>query len=279
MFNPKVSIIIPVYNWSNYLAEAIESALNQTYKNIEVLVINDGSNDNWATEKVALSFGDKIKYIKKENWGVSTALNLGIKKMTWEYFSWLSHDDLYYPTKIKEQINKLNSLEDKNTILSCDFEFINEKWKITWNSNIKKTDYNNILYNIFIRKYSIYGCALLIPKNILDKIWFFDTKMKCTQDYDYWLRILAKWYNFKYIDKILTKYRQHSEQWTNEKWELYNKCVKEEFILYWKYLITIWLIKIIKKSPDNIIKSILKVIIPLFYNLFYIIVRKLKFIR
>ena len=67
MFNPKVSIIIPVYNWSNYLSEAIESALAQIYNNIEIIVINDGSSDNWATEKIALSFGDKINYIYKKN--------------------------------------------------------------------------------------------------------------------------------------------------------------------------------------------------------------------
>lgn len=279
MFNPKVSIIIPVYNWSNYLAEAINSALNQTYENIEVLVVNDGSTDNWATEKVALSFGEKIIYIKKENWGVSTALNLWIEKMTGEYFSWLSHDDLYYPNKIEEQINELKKLHDKNIILSCDFEYIDENWNNIWWSNIKKSDYDNILYSIFIRKYSIYWCALLIPKKILNTIWYFDTKMKCTQDYDYWLRMLGKGYKFEYIDKILTKYRRHSEQWTNQNWELYNKCVKEEFTLYWKYLFRIWLFKIIKKSQDNIIKSILKVIVPLFYNLVYIIIRKIKSIK
>jgi len=279
MFNPKVSIIIPVYNWSNYLAEAIESALNQTYNNIEILVINDGSTDNWETEKVALSFADKIKYIKKENWGVSTTLNLWIEKMTWEYFSWLSHDDLYSTNKIQEQIDFLNTLENKNTILSCDFEFINEKWEFIWNSNIKKSDYESILYSIFIRKYPIYWCALLIPKQILNEIWFFDNKMKCTQDYDYWLRILENWYDFNYIDKILTQYRRHSEQWTNEKWNLYNKCIKEEFLLYSKYLYKIWIFRIIKDGNENLIKSILKVIIPIIYSLFYIIFRKFKSIK
>jgi glycosyltransferase involved in cell wall biosynthesis len=77
-FNPKVSIIIPVYNGSNFLKEAIDSAIAQTYKNIEIIVINDGSSDNGATEKIAKSYGDKIRYFKKENGGVATALNLGI---------------------------------------------------------------------------------------------------------------------------------------------------------------------------------------------------------
>jgi glycosyltransferase involved in cell wall biosynthesis len=78
-FRPKVSIIIPVYNGENYLHEAIDSALAQTYKNIEILVINDGSTDN--TEKIALAYKDNINYFFKSNGGQSSALNFGIDKM------------------------------------------------------------------------------------------------------------------------------------------------------------------------------------------------------
>ena len=102
-FNSLVSIVIPVYNGSNYLKEAIDSALAQTYSNIEVLVINDGSDDNNATHNIALSYGDKIKYYKKENGGVSSALNLGLTMMRGDYFSWLSHDDIYVEKKLRNK--------------------------------------------------------------------------------------------------------------------------------------------------------------------------------
>src|SRR5574344_1452707 len=98
-----VSIIIPVYNGSNYLKEAVESALEQTYKNIEIIIVNDGSNDNGITSKIAQSYVKNypktVKYFEKENGGVSTALNLAIKQMKGSYFSWLSHDDIYLPNK------------------------------------------------------------------------------------------------------------------------------------------------------------------------------------
>ena len=94
---PLVSIVIPVYNGSDYLAEAIDSALAQTYGNIEIIVINDGSSDNGKTREVAGKYGDRIRYFEKENGGVPTALNLGIKEMKGDYFSWLSHDDVYFP--------------------------------------------------------------------------------------------------------------------------------------------------------------------------------------
>ena len=94
---PLVSIVIPVYNGASYLREAIDSALAQTYSDVEVIVVNDGSTDGGKTRDIASSFGDRIRYIEKVNGGVATALNLGIREMCGKFFSWLSHDDVYLP--------------------------------------------------------------------------------------------------------------------------------------------------------------------------------------
>ena len=85
MLNPKISIIIPAYNASNYLEEAIDSALSQTYQNIEIIVVNDGSEDGGATERIALSYGDRIRYFFKKNGGSSSALNVGIANTFYQY--------------------------------------------------------------------------------------------------------------------------------------------------------------------------------------------------
>src|SRR6185295_17389252 len=96
-----VSIVIPVFNGARYVGEAIESALAQTWPNTEVIVVNDGSDDGGATQRAIERYGGAVRVIVKPNGGVASALNAGIAAMRGQWFSWLSHDDLYLPTKIE----------------------------------------------------------------------------------------------------------------------------------------------------------------------------------
>ena len=93
--SPVVSIVIPVYNGSNYLREAVDSALQQTYGRTEVIVVDDGSDDGGRTDAIIRSYGDRVRRFRKPNGGVSTALNHGLREMTGEWFAWLSHDDRF----------------------------------------------------------------------------------------------------------------------------------------------------------------------------------------
>ena len=126
---PLVSIVIPVYNGSNYMREAIDSALAQDYENKEIIVVNDGSTDGGATEEIALSYGDSIRYLHKENGGVSSALNLGIANMRGEYFSWLSHDDRYLPHKVSDIMSILEKYDNKSIIGLCEEAHIDAESK------------------------------------------------------------------------------------------------------------------------------------------------------
>lgn len=207
----KVTIIIPVYNGSNYVREAIDSALAQTYKNIEILVVNDGSTDEGATRDICLSYGDKITYYEKKNGGVSTALNLGIEKMTGEYFSWLSHDDLYYPDKIEKQMKEMEK-HDKNTIIYSNVDLIDLNGKrfqtILYDHEMltKKPDYA-------LFRGTISGITLLIPKKAFDDCGGFDEKLRCVQDYLKWFEMLDK-YKFVHMEDVLAASRVHPKQVT-----------------------------------------------------------------
>lgn len=213
--NPKVSIVIPVYNGANYVADAIESALAQTYKNLEVVVVNDGSKDNGATEEAIKPYLDKIVYVRKENGGVSSALNVGIKTMTGDYFSWLSHDDLYSPDKIEKQVALIQSEHD---IILCSGDLIDENKKPI-NYIVKTIDgrlNGRQLYLQNINGYSLNGLGFLIPKQAFIECGGFDESMRYLQDYDEWLRIMMRdKYTFVCHRDKLVHTRIHRGQQTN----------------------------------------------------------------
>ena len=217
---PLVSIIIPVYNGSNYVDEAIESALAQTYPNIEIIVVNDGSNDDGQTEKIALSYGNKIKYICKPNGGVSSALNLGISQMAGEYFSWLSHDDKYTPTKIETQVNLLQKYRDKRVIALCASQFINKNSQIMKQGNNERfaseyIEWDQALIDLF--EHGTYnGCAFLIPKTFFYECGMFDEQLRFAQDTLMWARLLISGCSIVYDKTTGIHSRVHESQQTHK---------------------------------------------------------------
>lgn len=220
-FQPKVSIVIPAYNASNYIRQAIDSAINQTYKNIEIIVVNDGSTDNGKTEEICLSYGNKIRYYKKENGGVSSALNLGISVMTGEYFAWLSHDDLYYPSNIYEHIRCLEHNRSGKLITFTNFNIIDENSNImlpeTISSNLFCFDYkiNQTKPEYSLLQGEINGGSVVIPKEAFEKCGLFNENLRISQEREMWFRLIQGGYTFYNIPLETTAIRFHSNQVTN----------------------------------------------------------------
>ena len=214
-FNPKVSIIIPVYNGANYVEKAIDSALKQTYKNIEIIVVNDGSKDN--TEEVVKKYGKKIKYIAKENGGVSSALNVGIKNMTGDYFAWLSHDDIMLENHIFELVDFLRYFDDGKTIGYSSYECIDaEGSPLGITRSPISCDYVKSLLTRYacILQGDVNGGNVLKPKKAFDKYGGFEEGNKITQEKQMWARLLKE-YKFIYIPKITYLIRLHESQVTS----------------------------------------------------------------
>lgn len=221
MYNPLVTIIIPVYNGSNFVKQAIESALKQTYKNIEVFVVNDGSNDEGETEKIISEYADKIIYISKKNGGVSSALNTAILNMKGEWISWLSHDDLYKNDKIQKQINFLNNLLVNNNSIVFDkvaifsaIDCINVSGKkireIKYNFINNTSPIDRLIENI--QSYRINGCSVLMNKKSVLNVGLFDEKIKTVSDVDMWYKLMLNGVYFYYINDILVSSRHHKQQ-------------------------------------------------------------------
>ena len=231
MPNPMISIIIPVYNGSNYLREAIDSALAQTYDNYEVIVVNDGSNDGGATEEIALSYGERIRYFKKENGGVATALNLGIGKMRGEYFSWLCPDDRYMPEKLSAQWDALRDRGTPRAIAYSDYDVLDMETGTVSHAEIKRQYPPEKLENsVFPVLYGlIHGCSLLIHKSHFERVGLFDEMLRTAQDYDLWFRMF-RGQELVFVPRSLICGRCHPEQGTR----VISSFQQEEGCFYYK---------------------------------------------
>ena len=226
IYSPKISIVIPAYNAANYLAEAIDSALVQTYPNVEIIVVNDGSKDDGATRAVALSYGDKIRYFEKENGGSSSALNVGIANMTGEWFSWLSHDDLYVPEKLEKQVEYINAMDiaisdlQKHVFFSAS-ELIDANGKIIRFCNREKAEKLREKTDAFPHngyliaeptEYLFHGCSCLVHREAFNVVGAFDENLRLLNDVDMWYRLYAASYRVHYIPEPLVKGRVHAKQ-------------------------------------------------------------------
>lgn len=223
MDNPRVSIVIPVYNGTDYMREAIDSALEQSYGNVEVIVVNDGSQDE--TAAVAMAYGDKIRYFSKENGGVSSALNVGIKHMTGNYFSYLPHDDILHKDKIKREIEAIKKSQNDMTIAWSGWNSLMEPQKSLVPFEIPfwypKEEWTKKVYPLLFN--ILNTVTVLINKKYFDQVGMFDESLFTSQDYDMWFRTFRR-HNTVYVDSELVNYRMHEKQGTQADPEFEKNC-------------------------------------------------------
>jgi len=207
MDKPNVSVIIPVYNGSNYIREAIDSVLKQTYKNYEVIIVDDGSTDD--TWDIIQSYGNLIRAFHKENGGVSSALNLGIREMKGSWFAWLSHDDLWMPEKLETQVTFHNQYPNLMGSYTRSIE-IDDTRNYLNPLNSHPLDNSLGIRALFMSNF-IAGDTVFIHRKIFHKIGFFNEELRVTQDYDMWLRTVNM-FDLGFIPEYLTCIRSHPNQ-------------------------------------------------------------------
>ncbi|MDE2489562.1 MAG: glycosyltransferase [Elusimicrobia bacterium] len=208
--NPLISVVIPVYNGSNFMAQAIDSALAQTYKNVEVVVVNDGSRDGGRTDAIARSYGGRIRYFSQPNGGCGSALNLGVANMRGEYFSWLSHDDVYYPDKLRIQVDWMRANDRWDDVLYGDFDVIGPDGKIRETVRMRPVEPRYFRAENMITGF-LHGCAMLVPAKCFGGKPPFNPSLRTTQDYDLWLR-LAKTWRFSRVPGVFIQAREHPDR-------------------------------------------------------------------
>lgn len=199
-----VSVIIPFYNEKFYFEECIQSVLDQTYKNIEIIIINDGSKSEFLQilEEVKNKNPDKVLLYHKENGGVSSARNLGIKKAIGKYISFIDADDAWLPNKIEHQINKIKS---KN------INFIHGAYLILDQNQKLKGKFipKNINYSDLIKSCDIGLSTVMISANVAKENLFPNISTK--EDYVCWLKIIKKLGYLQCDEKVVSIYRKRDD--------------------------------------------------------------------
>jgi glycosyltransferase involved in cell wall biosynthesis len=244
MIKNLVTIIIPVYNNVEYLKDSLASVISQTYPYIEIIVVDDGSKKKNQIINICKQFKKKINIIKLErNQGVSSALNKGILASKGKYINWLSHDDLFTPSKIDDQMKLLKG--NSNSISVTNFIVWDTEKNTKTRSKQHEKHFTNFKENILTR--DIYNfCTFLIPKRFFFKN-LFNERLKYTQDYDMMLRLTNK-ANFFFLNKDLFISRKHPKQgsnikkkeWTREK----NNFYINNIIFYLEFLKNNTIVKI-----------------------------------
>ncbi|WP_165784705.1 glycosyltransferase family 2 protein [Solitalea longa] len=201
---PLVSVIIPSYNYGNLISETIKNVLAQSYTNIEIIVIDDGSLDNTASVVSELIESDnRINYFYQENKGLSAARNLGIKCAKGDFCLFLDADDLISPDKIKLHVEHFDQQPHIDISYSRFWYFKNNIEERFSTLNLETSewmkvldgDYKNV-FPAFLTSNNMVVHSAVVRKSLIDKTGFFNTDMKSLEDWDYWLRCL---YNGAYI--------------------------------------------------------------------------------
>lgn len=209
---PIISVILPTYNRANFIRNSIDSVLNQTFEDIELIIVDDGSSDD--TPNIINTYKDsRIKYIRfPNNKGVSHARNAGIKASAGQYIAFQDSDDTWDLTKLEKQYDYLMSNPNYNVVytkMRCNCSELSIPDFYTPNDTITENELSGFIYKpLLIRNY-IGAPTLLIEKSIITESNLFDESMKSLEDWDFILRIAAK-HPIGYIDEPLHIYNLHN---------------------------------------------------------------------
>lgn len=213
MTSELVSVVIPVYNSEKYLEECLNSVLDQTYENIEIIVVDDGSTDS--SPDILKKYSDSVIVLSQKNGGLASALNLGISKMKGHWFKWFSPDDIMFPNTLEQLVDAAKYFSD-NVIVYSNWQIINKNGNIL--RDFSESNYNELpKFDFNVRLLSgqqINVNTSLIPFSLMKKgCDFRDLKEPVAIDYDFFLRAALLFdIKFYFIDKPLIGYRIHSNQ-------------------------------------------------------------------
>jgi glycosyltransferase involved in cell wall biosynthesis len=203
LLNPIVSIVIPCYRQAHFLPESVESALSQTYKNTEVVVVNDGSDDE--TESLARGYGERIRYVSQKNAGLSSARNAGGRVAAGEYLLFLDADDLLHEEAVRWLIERLKGRTDTVAFMGWR-RFDREPLKDDFPNQIPPPSVQPLPKLLHENLSPVH--TFLCPRRAFIDIGMFEVSLKGLEDWDLWLRLALAGIEFATVPKLGAYYRR-----------------------------------------------------------------------
>ena len=234
--SPLVSVIIPNYNYGVFLLEAVESVFAQTYKNIEIIVVDDGSTDH--SIDILTPHVSHIKLVVQKNSGVSIARNKGLEKATGDYVCFLDSDDVWLPKKIELQLKELNS--NPRACVYTGIELFGED--NTSPVQVYPKYRGNLIWHFLRnpgRSIVLLGCSTaILPTEIARRVGGFDSSFSFSADWDFFRRV-AEVTDLEFVNECLVRYRQHDGSMSNRSITKYY----EEMPMAFRHALSSWLSK------------------------------------
>jgi len=243
--SPLISVIIPTFNCCSTLRSAIESALSQTYKNIEVIVIDDGSSDE--TPLIITSYINSIIYIKQENEGVAKARNVGVRYSNGEWIAFLDADDIWDENKLEYQFSKMS--DEGKSWSYTDTRFLGGVNSGRLDSEFTKKHTGSVFDELLTNNF-ISTSTVLLNKSTFHNAGGFDTTLPAIEDWELWVRISSK-NPISYVDQPLTTYRIHKKSTSRNTRKVLPYHLKAINVIYAKNQLNKKQSKLIKKAKSN----------------------------
>ena len=211
MPNQIISIVLPVYNGSEYLPQAIENCLMQSYRDLELIIVDDCSTDNSLEIANSYAYADsRVKVVRhNQNKKLPAALNSGFSEATGEFLTWTSHDN-YHAVNALETLWAYLANHPEVDVVYSDFYLINQSGVVT--GEVKLPTADHLIYR------NIVGASFLYRRIVHDRIGKYDEDLFLSEDYDFWLRASLV-FKFAHIEEKLYYYRNHSETLTAQQFE------------------------------------------------------------
>lgn len=228
---PKVSVIIPTFNRASYVCEAIDSVLAQTYQDLEIIVVDDGSTDD--TLPVLETYGERLRLLRQKNSGPAVARNRGIFAARGEYIAFLDSDDLWVPSKLEKQVAVLDSEPEIGLVYTDCFKgkSLEDITNGSGGCYAEWAPQSGDIFGQLTRLNLVATPSVLVRFAVLRRVGIFDPLLRRGEDYDLWLRI-AHVTKARFLPDVLCLIRQHDSRTTNDVSNVITQCVAQELQLY-----------------------------------------------